>query len=397
MTGIYALTIIFAIYAVGEIVSKVSKARIPGGLAWAVILLVGLWTGILKPEIFTLSQVTGFGMLVVALMITMLGTTIDLAELKRQVKVIIICLAGVVVSSAAIILIDSLIIQKEFAYVGAPVYAGGGAVALLLTAALKTENMTEAATAVVGFFTILGTAQGLFGIPTCSFFLRRFAKEFLKDKEQVAAFAEMDSDTSTAKGLFKKKFLTLPKSLDTTPINFLKVALVSSLATFLAGLTGGVIHAFVISLIFGWFFTETGFLSKGMMAKVESAGLITFLSATCLFGNYVGVTPQMFLSFLVPILVVMATGIAFTALTGFILSKVLKMEVGLAIALGLTCTFGFPMTMILTNNVVDAMAANEEEKKALTNVLMPKMLVAGFVTVTIVSVFVGSIVLSLFF
>ena len=43
------------------------------------------------------------------------------------------------------------------------------------------------------------------------------------------------------------------------------------------------------------------------------------------------------------------------------------------------------------------MAKTEEEHKALYNVLMPKMLVAGFVTVTIVSVFVGSFVLSVFF
>ncbi len=395
MAGIYALTIIIFIYALGEVVSKLTKARIPAGLAWAVLLLGGLWTNILKPEIFSAAQVSGFGMLVVALMITMLGSTIDTPELKRQVKVIIICLATVVVSSAAILLIDPLIVNKQYAYVGAPVYAGGGAVALLLTSALKER---EGMTAVVGFFTILGTAQGLFGLPVCSFFLRKFAKNFLADKENVKIWAAVSEEKDEAAGgLFKKKFMKLPKAMDTVPMNLLKVALISSLATFLAGLTGGVIHAFVISLIFGWFFTETGFLSKNMMAKIESAGLVTFLASTCLFGNYVGVTPQMFLSYLIPIVVVMVTGIVFTALTGFVLAKLLKMEVGLAIALGLTCTFGFPMTMILTNNVVDAMAVNEEEHKALYNILMPKMLVAGFVTVTIVSVFVGSFVLSVFF
>jgi len=105
----------------------------------------------------------------------------------------------------------------------------------------------------------------------------------------------------------------------------------------------------------------------------------------------------MFLTYLIPIIVVMLTGIAATVLAGFVMSKVLKMPFGLAVALGLTCTFGFPMTMILTNNVIDAMAKTDEEHKALYNVLMPKMLVAGFVTVTIVSVFVGSFVLSVFF
>ena len=131
--------------------------------------------------------------------------------------------------------------------------------------------------------------------------------------------------------------------------------------------------------------------------SISAAGLITFLASTVLFGNYVGVTPQMFLSYIGPIFAVMLTGILGTAVAGIVISKLVKMPVGLAIGLGLTCTFGFPMTMILTNNVCDAMAKDETERKALYNVLMPKMLVAGFVTVTIVSVFVGSFVLNTFF
>ena len=59
MAGIYALTIIIFIYALGEVVSKLTKARIPAGLAWAVLLLGGLWTNILKPEIFSAAQVSG--------------------------------------------------------------------------------------------------------------------------------------------------------------------------------------------------------------------------------------------------------------------------------------------------------------------------------------------------
>ena len=58
---------------------------------------------------------------------------------------------------------------------------------------------------------------------------------------------------------------------------------------------------------------------------------------------------------------------------------------------------GFPNTMILTDDVCDAMAPDARSRKALYNVLMPKMLVAGFVTVTITSMFVGSFVLSVFF
>lgn len=394
MTGIYALTIVLLIYATGDLVSRLTRSRIPAGIAWAGMLLGGLWTGILPAETFSSAQISGFGMLVVAMMITMLGTTIDTPELKRQGKVILVCLISVVLSAAAIILLDPILIDKNYAYVGAPVYTGGSAVLLLLTAQLRPQ---ESMAAVVGFFTILATAQGLFGQPVCAFFLRRYSRTFLQDREGVRTWAALTDASDPNEGLLKKKFLKLPAAVDSIPMDLLKVATVSSLATFLAGKTGGKIHAFVISLIFGWFFTETGFLKKGTMNHIQSAGLITFIAATVLYGNYVGVTPQMFLSYIGPIFAVMLTGITATALAGFLMAKLLKMDAGLAVALGLTCTFGFPMTMILTNNVIDAMASDEEEHKALYNVLMPKMLVAGFVTVTIVSVFVGSFVLNMFF
>ena len=393
MTGIYALTIVMLIYAFGDVVSNLTKAKVPAGVVWGCTVLIGLWTGILPSNVFEFSQVSGFGMLAVTLMITMLGTTIDTPELKRQIGTIIVCLGCVIFSSALIILVDRFIIRPEYAYVGAPVYAGGGAVALLLTAALKPRDMVE----VVGFFTILGTAQGFFGMPVCSYFLRRYATEFLKNREEVEKMALLSENLDEGGGLFKKKFLKIPDRFDKVSVRFLQIALVSSLAAFLASLTGGSVHAFVISLILGWFFTETGFFKKGMMQHIESAGLITFLASTVLFGNYVGVTPQMFLSYIGPIFAVMLTGILGTAVAGIVISKLVKMPVRLAIGLGLTCTFGFPMTMILTNNVCDAMAKDETERKALYNVLMPKMLVAGFVTVTIVSVFVGSFVLNTFF
>ena len=105
----------------------------------------------------------------------------------------------------------------------------------------------------------------------------------------------------------------------------------------------------------------------------------------------------MFLGYIRPIIIVMVLGIFGTVVTGLLLSRVIKMPASLAIALGLTCTFGFPNTMILTNDVCDALAKNDMEHQALYNVLMPKMLVAGFVTVTITSVFIGSFVLKVFF
>ena len=67
----------------------------------------------------------------------------------------------------------------------------------------------------------------------------------------------------------------------------------------------------------------------------------------------------------------------------------------LAVSLGITCTFGFPTTMLISQEVATAMGETEEQRKALLNYLLPKMLVAGFVTVTITSVVLAGFVVNI--
>ena len=86
MSAIYALTIVFFIYAAGDLIAQLTKAKLPSAVARSIMILGGLWLGILPEETFSASTIGGFGMMAVTLMITMLGTTIDTPELKRQVK-----------------------------------------------------------------------------------------------------------------------------------------------------------------------------------------------------------------------------------------------------------------------------------------------------------------------
>jgi len=58
----------------------------------------------------------------------------------------------------------------------------------------------------------------------------------------------------------------------------------------------------------------------------------------------------------------------------------------MASAIGLSALFGFPGTFILSHEAAKAIATNEEERKKILDHILPKMLVAGFVTVTIASV-----------
>ena len=61
----------------------------------------------------------------------------------------------------------------------------------------------------------------------------------------------------------------------------------------------------------------------------------------------------------------------------------------------LTCYHGFPVNIMLTEEAVDSVIADEKEKTVIKSQLIPKMLVGGFTSVTFVSVLLASVCASI--
>ncbi len=102
-------------------------------------------------------------------------------------------------------------------------------------------------------------------------------------------------------------------------------------------------------------------------------------------------TPDSMVTMIYPVFVVFVLGIAAVALTALVASRVFGYSWRLCMAVGISCMFGFPGTYIVPEEVAKARAANQEERDYLVGLLLPKMLVAGFVTVSIASAFVSAL------
>ena len=76
--------------------------------------------------------------------------------------------------------------------------------------------------------------------------------------------------------------------------------------------------------------------------------------------------------------------------------KIIKIDeekcTGCGFAIGACAMLGYPSTQIVTDDVCKALECSDEEKDKIRNYLLPKMLVAGFTTVTIASVAFAGIV-----
>ena len=373
MTPISALAILFCIYAVSELIAQKTKAIFSTVLSIAILLLAGFWSGILPRTLIDDAQISGFGNIIAGLLIVSLGTTIDFAELRRQWKVVVTALCGVCGAVAAIVLIGRPFIGSEMAIAGAPIFAGGSAATLIMTSTLKEMNLTTAAT----FCIVLYVTQKFIGVPIASLLLRRTAKLIRDDAVLVEQYSTLQEENAAA----HHGPLHLPKCCERPSMYLAKLAVVAVIAYYASKLTGGAVHYFVMCLIMGAIFFALGFLDKNI--------LITFFVTILIFSNLAQTTPEQVLSVLPALLTAAACGVFGTMAAALLCAKLLRIPISLAAAYGISCTFGFPTTMLIPQEVSEAFGRNEKEKKAILNFLLPKMLTAGFVTVTIVSVLIA--------
>ena len=98
---------------------------------------------------------------------------------------------------------------------------------------------------------------------------------------------------------------------------------------------------------------------------------------------------SMLASIILPMIALIVVGVFGMAVASFVVAKLLKMSFPMAFANGLTALYGFPCDWIITESTCNALAGNPEERDYLMSQMIPSMIVGGFTTVTITSVFIA--------
>ncbi|EEK11750.1 hypothetical protein [Staphylococcus hominis] len=124
-------TILFALLAFGEIISTLTKARVPMLLTAMVSFLLLKWAGILPNSILKTAILPSLGAIAIAPAIMHMGTMMPLSTLKKQWKAVIISLFGILGSTTLILVVVSLVFDFRTAASGVGPIAGG-LVALLI-------------------------------------------------------------------------------------------------------------------------------------------------------------------------------------------------------------------------------------------------------------------------
>ena len=387
MNAILAAAVIFVVFAAGDMISAKTKAIVSMLLVASVVFLVGFWTGVFPTTMFADSTLLSMAGLLVTMLLVHLGTTIKLRDFGAQWRTVIISAVACIAISAAVYFIGQLIIDRGFALVGAPILSGG------VVATLQMQEMAQKADLpqLTVFATLVMCAQGFVGYPVASLCLKSEAKR-IKAQLDAGELSVASQDAEKAAAASRKKLIpALPAKYNTPNVVLAKVVLVALLSVFVSSLFHDAVNKLVWCLIFGVLCKELGFLDEDALGKANATGIVMPIITLSIFTNLASATPEMVVSMVVPLLVVIAIGTVAFAVVSILIGKIFHYSWQMSVAIGSSCLFGFPGTVIISNEVSESTGITPEEKAYINAQIMPKMLVAGMVTVSITSVLVAGV------
>ncbi|HSP22148.1 MAG TPA: hypothetical protein VLQ20_07455 [Planococcus sp. (in: firmicutes)] len=393
MAQMLAFSILAFILFIGEVVSIRTKAWIPSIFISGLLFLLGYWT-FFPPEIVAIAGIPPAVVTVlIYLLITNMGTLLSLQELKEQWKTILIALSGILGIIAALFGIGMLLFDFQTVVVAIPPLVGGVVSALIMSEGAQAAGLPTLAV----FAIVIYVMQGFAGYPLTSIMLKREGRSLLK-KYRNNELVLKETDTKVKGNLSEevrepKLFAKMPPEYNTDFFKFFRLAIVGYAAYLVSTLTAPYVEIspFVLCLFFGVIARSIGFLERHPLQKANGFGFAILGLLLFVFDGLKNATPSMMLEIIYPLVTLIGLGVAGMYVFSFIVGKLLKISKEMAFAVSLTALYGFPADYVITVEVINSLTKDEKEREVLTSYMLPPMLVAGFITVTIVSVILAGI------
>ncbi len=295
-TPLTCFTVIAIIYMAGEFISRKIKGILPGLIISTVIFMIGFWTGVLPKDLTARTGLTtvmsNFG---TALVITNLGTMIDLESICREWKTVVVSIAGFAGIAVACFTVGTWLFGRQYALAAAPPISGGSIAGVLTqTAAIEAGHPEIAA-----YVMLVLAMQKFFGMPVSSLCLRKEMKDRLKR-------GDFDADGACYQG---EKEIKLPKMRifpeppkNMTPSHVFAVLGVTATIAYFVGTATKIpgsdpvnyfLNPSVAYLLFGVLATRIGLLPHYSTRKAMSSGLLSFGLMCSIPGSLATISPSL--------------------------------------------------------------------------------------------------------
>ena len=386
LTPFGALFIILLVFAFGDFIGVITKARVSSMFVIMATFLVLFMTQAIPEDICTTANLTYVTKIGLQFLLVDMGSSVGLAELKKEWRTVVtetIALLLAVVGCA----LAMPIIGREASLVSMPVIAGGVVAAnTMVTAAEGIGLPTCAALA-----TFIYATQKLVATLPASNGGIQYAHQLVEEyRKQDHSADAVKSETTETKLLFWEKH----KQFYSNFVCLAIAATIAFLAYLLGEATNGWIGQSLWSMILGIVARNLGLVPGHFLRDTSrSTGFFNFLTMVTMIPSLakinlaqipvIGFNALMIFIFAMVVLVV---AFRFTPMWKICGSK------SLALGIAMCQMIGYPGTQLIADEIANAVGATDAERDYISEKLGTAYVIAGFTTVTLLSVVLANFV-----
>ena len=379
--------IVLIVFALGDIVGKITKGKLSGMMVVMLLFLVGFLTKLFPADIIDQGGLTALSKLAIAMVLFNMGTTLNVKQLIEEWRTVLMA-ALCMLASCLVMLLVSPIIGFDTMLVGMPVINGAAMATSLMASAAAEKGLATAA----ALCAVIYSVQKFVGAPIASAMGIRYGKKLLKAyRENPAQFKKQETGNGTSA---KVSFADKHKEWYSANVMMALVAAGSWVAHILGDLTP--INYSIWALLLGVACAASGLVPTKPLQKSNSYGLMM----VAVFGSIIPSLAKVSLSDLGTMafqtIVLFAAALIGVALVGWVLPTwKLVGDKDLAVGIGVEQFLGFPSNVVICREVGDAVGETPEEKAFIEDTLNVPYVVGGITVITVLSTMLAGFVINM--
>ena len=379
--------IVLIVFALGDIVGKITKGKLSGMMVVMLLFLVGFLTKLIPADIIDQGGLTALSKLAIAMVLFNMGTTLNVKQLIEEWRTVLMA-ALCMLASCLVMLLVSPIIGFDTVLVGMPVINGAAMATSLMASAAAEKGLATAA----ALCAVIYSVQKFVGAPIASAMGIRYGKKLLKAyRENPAQFKKQETGNGASA---KISFADKHKEWYSANVMMALVAAGSWVAHILGDLTP--INYSIWALLLGVVCAASGLVPTKPLQKSNSYGLMM----VAVFGSIIPSLAKVSLSDLGTMafqtIVLFIAALIGVALVGWVLPTwKLVGDKGLAVGIGVEQFLGFPSNVVICREVGDAVGETPEEKAFIEDTLNVPYVVGGITVITVLSTMLAGFVINM--
>ena len=379
--------IVLIVFALGDIVGKITKGKLSGMMVVMLLFLVGFLTKLIPADIIDQGGLTALSKLAIAMVLFNMGTTLNVKQLIEEWRTVLMA-ALCMLASCLVMLLVSPIIGFDTMLVGMPVINGAAMATSLMASAAAEKGLATAA----ALCAVIYSVQKFVGAPIASAMGIRYGKKLLKAyRENPAQFKKQETGNGASA---KVSFADKHKEWYSANVMMALVAAGSWVAHILGDLTP--INYSIWALLLGVVCAASGLVPTKPLQKSNSYGLMM----VAVFGSIIPSLAKVSLSDLGTLAfqtsVLFIAALIGVALVGWVLPTwKLVGDKDLAVGIGVEQFLGFPSNVVICREVGDAVGETPEEKAFIEDTLNVPYVVGGITVITVLSTMLAGFVINM--